>query len=175
MTKPSLAMLWNNFPDHVQYPTLKDLYEHLGGNVANNIYQPGFGPNGNTCASRISAALNASGAPIQAALVPKKKRLSTATGQQIIFNVAQLRSYLLATLGKPSNDKASPYDDSFKGKKGIIAFSVNWNDATGHIALFNGQTYREPTHDNYATYFVPKTPTTPQVATYAAEFWELLP
>lgn len=175
MLKPSLGQLWRTFPDHRRFPTLKDLYEHLGGNTVNNIYQLGFGPNGNTCASRISVALNASGAPINPALVPKNKRLSTASGQHIIFNVTQLRQYLLTTLGKPQFDKVSPYDDSFKGKRGIVAFSVNWNGATGHIALFNGQSYREPEHDNYATYFVPRTPTTREVATYRGEFWELRP
>jgi hypothetical protein len=52
---------------------------------------------------------------------------------------------------------------------GIIAFSVNWSNATGHIALWNGLTYREPTHDNYATYVAP-----PNVRTTLAEFWALL-
>jgi hypothetical protein len=123
----------------------------------------------------ISVALNGTSTPINPALVPRDKRLSTADGHYIIFSVTQLRSYLLTTLGKPQIDRASPYDDSFRGKKGIIAFSVNWGDATGHVALFNGQSYREPVHDNYATYFVPRTPTSREVATYRGEFWELNP
>jgi|EndMetStandDraft_2_1072991.scaffolds.fasta_scaffold519266_1 hypothetical protein len=175
MQKPSFSALWSHFPDHNRYPTLKDLYEHIGGNAERNIYQRGFGPKGNTCASRISVALNGTSTPINPALVPRDKRLSTADGHYIIFSVTQLRSYLLTTLGKPQIDRASPYDDSFRGKKGIIAFSVNWGDATGHVALFNGQSYREPVHDNYATYFVPRTPTSREVATYRGEFWELNP
>jgi hypothetical protein len=154
---------------------MKDVYEHLGGNAVKNLYAPGFGPNGNACASRISVALNASGAPINPALVPKEKRLSTADGHHIIFSVTTLRSYLLAVFGKPQVDTTRPYDDAFKTKKGIIAFSVNWSDATGHIALFNGIGYREPSHDNYATLFVPRTATTREVATYRGELWELAP
>lgn len=49
--KPSLLRLWAAFPDHRKYPTLKDLYTAQGGLAERNIYAPGFGPTGNTCAS----------------------------------------------------------------------------------------------------------------------------
>lgn len=175
MSRPSFSAAWKNFPDHIDYPTLKDLYEHLGGNAERNIYQPGFGPQGNTCASRMSVALNAAGAPIQPALVPVNKRLSTKNGQHIIFNVTALRQYLFATLGKPQLDTTRPFDDSFKRKKGIVAFGVNWDGATGHIALFDGMTYREPRHDSFGSYVAPRTAGAREVATYRGEFWELLP
>jgi hypothetical protein len=29
---------------------------------------------------------------------------------------------------------------------------VNWRDASGHIALWNGTTYREPDHDNFSRF-----------------------
>ena len=29
--------------------------------------------------------------------------------------------------------------NEFKNKKGVIVFDVNWEDATGHIDLFNGE------------------------------------
>lgn len=173
MRKPSLATLWKNFPDHERYPSLKALYESVGGTAEKNIYAPGFGPNGNGCASRISIALNASGAPINGSLVPKNRTVGTADGKRIIFGVATLRDYLVKVYGKPLIDNARPFDDAFRGKKGIIAFSVNWNDATGHIALYNGTTYREPVHDNYATLLIPRTATTGEVATYRGEFWEM--
>lgn len=67
-------------------------------------------------------------------------------------------------------DNTTPYDSSFRGRKGIVAFSVNWQGATGHIALWNGATYREPVHDNNATYV---NPTFPNVKTSRAEFWQL--
>ena len=54
---------------------------------------------------------------------------------------------------------------------GIIMFSVNWRGATGHVALWNGLTYREPDHDNYSTYVEPVDPRT---KTYRGEFWGLI-
>jgi hypothetical protein len=96
--------------------------------------------------------------------------LTAGCGSSIIYRVADFRSYLLRTLGRPTVDGTSPYDSAFRGKSGIIAFSVNWQGASGHIALWNGLTYREPGHDNYATYVNPVVPT---VRTSRGEFWAL--
>lgn len=169
MVKPNLNKLWQAFPDHKKYPTLKDLYTWLGGTAEKNIYEQGFGPEGNTCASRLSVAFNRGGAPIDATLAPGKT-IGTADGTRIIYQVAAFRQYLLKALGKPALDKASPFDDSFRGRRGIVAFSVNWRNATGHIALFDGATYREPDHDNYAAYV---NAGDPKVRTTLGEFWEL--
>jgi len=170
--KPSLQKLWAAFPDHIRYPTLKDLYTMLGGAATKNIDAPGFGPNGNTCASRLSVAFNNGGNPIElaAATVAHAQTFPAADGSRIIFRVADFRSYLLRTLGKPQIDDTSPFDHAFLRKKGIIAFSVNWQGATGHIALWNGTSYREPSHDNYATYV---NATYPNVRTSRGELWEL--
>lgn len=164
MNKPRLDDLWKNFPDHDQYPTLSDLYTWLGGAAARNIDSPGFGPKGNTCASRLSVAFNKSGAKIQS--MPGISTLGVADGSRIIYRVTEFRAFLVKSFGKPAIDNASPYDSEFAGKKGIIAFTVNWSDASGHIALWNGQTYREA-HDNYATFV------DGPVHTSKGEFWEL--
>ena len=170
--KPSLQALWTNFPDHVAYPTLRDLYNWLGGAAAKNINEAGFGPNGNTCASRLSVAFNKANSPIDQATANAvgAQTIGTADGSRVIFRVAHFRKYILHTLGKPTIDNTSPFDRDFHGKKGIIAFSVNWGDASGHIALWNGAVYREPDHDNYATYVNPAVPT---IKTSRGEFWEL--
>ena len=68
MLKPNFHRLWLAFPDHNQYRSMQDLYTTLGGAAEKNIKQPGFGPNGNTCASRLSIAFNKAGAPINMAL-----------------------------------------------------------------------------------------------------------
>lgn len=166
--KPTLQRLWDAFPDHNAYPTLKDLYTWLGGQAAKNINSSGFGPTGNTCASRLSVAFNKAGVPIQAR--HGVTTLGVGDGTRIIFRVAEFRTYLLHILGKPSLDNTRPYDDAFKGKKGIIAFGVNWGNASGHIALWNGTTYREPNHDNYASYV---NAVDPKIRTSRGEFWEL--
>lgn len=172
MGRLNFKRLWTAFPDHVKYRTLKDLYTALGGTAAKNIRVPGFGPNGNTCASRLSVAFNNGGAPIDTAIVNVigAATVGTANGSRIIFRVSDFRKYLLKLLGEPSIDKATPYDDQFKGRQGIVAFSVNWQGATGHIALWNGSTYREPSYDDYSTYV---NSTHPRVRTSLGEFWEI--
>jgi phosphotransferase system IIB component len=171
--KPTLQNLWNNFPDHNAYPTLKDLYTWLGGAAAKNIDAPGFGPNGNTCATRLSVAFNKAGAKINKATASSvgAQTVSAADGSQIIFRVGELRKYLVKFLGAPATDNVSPFDSDFRGIRGIIAFTVNWADASGHIALWNGTTYREPAHDNFAMYVDPRNP---KVRTSRGEFWRLL-
>jgi len=170
--KPVFLTLWNNFPDHMKYPHLKDLYTWLGGVAQKNIYSPGFGPQGNTCASRMSVALNRAGVPINKSIAAScgARTVSAGDGSQIIYGVADLRKYLLKTLGKPVEDKYSPFDSNFSGKQGIIAFSVNWSNATGHIALWNGASYREPVHDNYSTFIDARNA---DIKTTLGEFWEI--
>ena len=169
MAKPVLSRIWSAFPDHEAYPTLRDLYTHLGGGAARNIQVPGFGSNGNTCASRLSMAFNGGGAPIIQAVAQSvgAETLGAGDGSRIIFRVTEFRKYPIRVLGKPSIDNTSPYDSAFRGKRGIVAFTVNWGDASGHIALWNGAHYREPGHDNYATY------ANGNVRASRGEFWEL--
>ena len=155
MPTPSLAAIWAAFPDHLRYRTLHDLYTMLGGTAARNINAPGFGPNGNTCASRLSHAFNRGGAPISEAIARRAgaETIGTANSERIIFRVTHFRSYLRAAYGEPRADTASPFDDSFRQQRGIIAFNVTgWGDATGHIALFDRGRYREPAYDNYASF-----------------------
>jgi hypothetical protein len=168
--KPNFAKIWAAFPDHVRYPTLRDLYAMLGGSAANNIDV--FGPNGNTCASRMSVAFNRGGSPINArmAVAVGAKPLSTRDRSVILFRVEHFRKYLVRALGQPTIDNVSPYDSAFRGRRGIIVFSVHWQGATGHVALWNGLTYREPDHDDYSRYVDPGDPRT---KTYRGEFWAL--
>jgi len=171
--KPNFERLWNEFPDHVQYPTMGALYRALGGNAKQNINVRGFGENGNACASRLSVAFNRAGAPISTAITKSRDidTLGTASGSRIIFRVADFRKYLIAVLGNPAVDKTRPYDDAFKGQVGIIAFSVTgWRTASGHIALWNGSAYREPYYDDYASYVDDNNQ---NIHTELGEFWRL--
>jgi hypothetical protein len=170
--KPSFQSLRDNFPNHSKYRSLKDLYDELGGTAEKNIYAPGFGPDGNTCASRMSVAFNRAEVPINKgiAIVAGARTVSAADGSLIIYAVADFRKYLFKALGQPLIDKTSPYDDAFLGRRGIIAFSVNWKGATGHIALLDNGRYYEPDYDNYSTYI---NPNNPNIKTSLGEFWEL--
>jgi Type VI secretion system (T6SS), amidase effector protein 4 len=161
----TLANLWNAFPTHTAYPTMQDLYTWLGGNAAANINAPGFGPNGNTCASRLSVAFNNTSSQI--GTNTGLSTLGTASGQRILYRVSEFRTFLLNRLGAPLVDTTSPFNSSFLGKKGIIAFTVNFADASGHIALWNGSAFREPVHDDYSSYV------NGSVKTSKGEFWQL--
>ncbi len=169
MSKPVLSKLWKAFPDHPTFPTLEDLYTHLGGTAERNIHAPGFSPRGNTCASRLSVAFNRGGSPIAQATARAAgaTTIGAADGSRIIFRVSEFRNYLIRLLGRPASDNISPYDSAFRGKRGIVAFTVNWSDATGHIALWDGRSYREPAHDNYSSYV------SGNARTSLGEFWEL--
>jgi hypothetical protein len=173
MIKPDFRRLWSAFPDHATYRTMKDLYTALGGAAEKNIYMQGFGPNGNTCASRMSVALNRAGAPITRALAQAAgaRTLGAADGSRIIFGVADMRKYLNSTFGKPLIDNTRPYSDAFLHRRGIIAFSVNWRQATGHIALWNGVHFREPGHDDFSSFIHSSNP---GIKTSLGELWEIL-
>lgn len=172
MIKPRFPNLWQEFPPHTQHATLKDLFTALGGAAAKNIDLPGFGATGNTCAARLSVAFNKSGAPILQSVADAAgaRTVGAADGSRLIFGVADFRRYLLHTLGQPSVDNASPYNDAFSGRTGIIAFRVNWGNASGHIALWNGRMFREPKYDDFSAYVSPQDA---KIRTSLGEFWEL--
>ncbi|ARU58386.1 type VI secretion system-associated effector [Oleiphilus messinensis] len=152
MSNPNFNLLWAQFPDHIQYPTLKDLFTHIGGTLARNINVPGFGPNGNTCAVRISRALNYSNAPISKKTVNSLKlnSITGADGKHYIFRVREIRLYLEHTLIARPIKVTRNFDKAFLGTKGIVAFSVNgWSDASGHVALWDGTTFKEPKFDDF--------------------------
>lgn len=170
MTRPKLADLWSAFPTHDRYRTLGDLYRMLGGVAEQNIDAPGFGENGNGCASRSSVAFNNGGAPISRTIASRvgARTVGAKDGSRIIFAVNEFRAYLLAALGRPQIDGTSPYADAFRGKKGIIAFGVRgWDNASGHIALWNGRSFREPSYDDYSAF------SNGTANTYRGELWEL--
>jgi hypothetical protein len=152
MTRPAFEALWKRFPDHRAFPNLEALFRHVGGELERNINVPGFGPDGNTCAVRMSLALNHGGTPIDARVVKLLglNVLIGADGHRYLFRVRELRRYLANVLGAAAADRRPPYGDAFKGKRGIMAIEVHgWGDASGHVALWNGTTFREPAYDDY--------------------------
>jgi hypothetical protein len=169
MLIPKFDDVWHGFPDHEVYPSMGALYRAMGGSAQDAIGWDGFGEHGNTCASRVSIALNRSGSPIAPAVTARLNidTLKTAEGQRIIFRVRELRHYLLEAYGAPDIDETPPFGDQYAGSCGIVAFSVRgWSDATGHMALFDGSTYREADHDDVPTVY-------PEVTVLRTEFWKL--
>lgn len=170
MAKPKFDLMWAGFPTKLEYPYLKDLFTHLGGTAERNIYVDGFGPKGNTCAARMSVALQAGGVMISGGA--GIRTIGTASGKRIIYGVADMRRFLERELGKPERDVTLPFDSDFAKRRGIISFGVTgWNNASGHIALIDKGTYRD-VGDNYASYSeVAGDGTT--MRTVVGEFWDL--
>jgi hypothetical protein len=175
MAKPSFELMWLNFPDHKKYPTLRDLHMHIGGALAKNITSVGFGPNGNTCAVRLSRALNYGNMPISGKLT-KSLGITTLTGgdgKLYIFRVSDMKKYLSNALGVSPLRITSGFDKAFAARRGFVSFDVvGWNNASGHVALWDGLDFREA-HDDYR--FLKDDPSTPQkeAAVQAMTLWEI--
>ena len=106
----------------------------IGGNVDADYIT-------NCCAIRMSRALNGAGAPIPKSY-PGMLTVSGADGKRYALRVKELRVYLRATYGAPQlSVRGGAVADSFRGKSGTIVFDVRiWNDASGHVDLWDGST-----------------------------------
>ncbi|MEN9866619.1 MAG: hypothetical protein RL748_2209, partial [Pseudomonadota bacterium] len=83
-----------------------------------------------------------------------------ADEKHYIYRVQDMRKYLAAGLGVSPIVALNNFDHSFTTHKGIVAFDVSgWNNASGHVALWNGKKFREPKHDDYRN--LRDDPTTP--------------
>lgn len=130
---PTYAALSANFKSPKDLTT-QELADELGGKVETNI-ETNPAAFGNTCAIRISHALNGSGH-----LVPYSKSprvISDKDKRWYIYSVDELSAYLSKTYGPPF---APPKREasSFSGMRGIILFRGGITGATGHADLWNG-------------------------------------
>lgn len=119
----------------------KDLYEVIGGGLPENLRS---NPSSweNSCAIRMSRALNYSGiklpkAPSNGGNIVGKDKLN------YWIRVKDLTKYLVEMLEDRfpliKEDGGIDAVNSFKGKKGIIVFDVSgWSNATGHFTLWDG-------------------------------------
>ena len=128
----------NYFQLRAQYPfgSLSQVKSKIGGRVNSRVIR-------NTCVIRVSRALNYTGHPI-----PRRFRglrtIRGGDGKWYAIRVREFKNFLIRTYGPPdavyvnrSGSNAIPR--SFRNKKGIILFEVNsWNNATGHVTLWDG-------------------------------------
>lgn len=152
MAQPSFKMMWEAYPDHTAYPSLRDLHTFIGGTLAKNIDTPGFSPLGNTCAVRMSRALNYGAMPVSGKITQRLKiaTMTGADGKLYIFRVQDLKRYLIEALAVSPVKVLKDFPLAFQDKQGIIAFDVTgWQSASGHLALWDGKNFRENDHDDY--------------------------
>lgn len=125
---PAFDTLWSNYPEG----TSPDVRKTIGGEVDNDDYA-------NTCAIRVSRALNYSGQPIK-----KQKGLYSVKGADkkwYALRMKELTEYLKKKWGKPQVAVKKPKGDSskFDGKKGVISFlGIPGYSGGGHIDLWDG-------------------------------------
>jgi hypothetical protein len=146
----SFSALAASYPDHRKWST-KQLLDEIGGTVRSTL-NDGI----NTCALRMSYALNHAGAPLH--WVPGVHFLQGAPGRPTtgpahsptrsdlyVFRVQDMRSYLSRQYGQPPLIYDGRTPDKFRVQfsrttQGIIAFiwEGRWADfnASGHVDLF---------------------------------------
>lgn len=91
----------------------------------------------NTCAIRMSRALNYTGVKI-----PRNVGLSVVSGADKLwyaYRVRELCAWLKKELGKPdfSGWGTGEAPAEIQGKQGILMIEAKFSDATGHITLWN--------------------------------------
>lgn len=104
----------------------------IGGKVEQNIRAGVFK---NACALRLSYAFNYSGLSISST----DGAVSSGKDKKwYLFRVSDMRRFVERYIGgRPIKGQKST---DFSGKKGIIIFdNCGWNDASGHIDLFDGK------------------------------------
>jgi len=99
----------------------------------------------NTCAIRLSRALNYSGVHIPTHYEGLSV-LSGADAMWYAFRMRELKKWLEATFGEPDFVKVQPAGghitrQSFAVMHGIVAFDIEFDDASGHLDLWDGSSY----------------------------------
>lgn len=112
----------------------------------------------NTCVLRISRAFNYSGQPIPRSSSDEIITIRGADRMNYALRVREFVRYLRRKYGRPALEHTYPggnggeIPDGFAGRQGVIAFEVDgWNDATGHIDLWNGTKCRHSAYFNRAS------------------------
>ncbi len=121
---PSFKTLISNYP----LGSSEEVKNEIGGKVNYPWIK-------NTCAIRMSRALNYSGYPI-----PKtgRKTISGADKKQYFYRIADLKKYIVSKFGQSNYTFEKPLNQpELLQLQGIIIFDVNFSDATGHITLLN--------------------------------------
>ena len=132
---PSWSKLWLNYPNEANIAKVIETIFAGKKNynwIRNNIH--------NTCAIRLSRALNLAGDPVNK--TPGLHVLLGNDSKWYAYRVSEMENYLEQTYGSPriSKESMNPKElrEAVKDKAGIIIFKVKgWADATGHVDLWD--------------------------------------
>ena len=132
------APLWAEYPDYINFPDSGEVKKAIGGGVSADWIT-------NTCAIRLSRALNYNGFAVPANF-PGLLTIKGADGKRYALRVREMRGWLEHQLGKPEFDEKKKVGAAFDRSKlasmsGIICFDVAFPDATGHLDLWDGKSF----------------------------------
>lgn len=137
MNRPLFLQAWNRYSEI--NVSVSKVGEKIGGNVGLNIALGEKDPNQgftNACAIRMSYVLNYTGSKINRGAW---KTVSGKDKNWYIFRVRDFLKYMYEVYGQPDKTVVNPTVHDFKGLNGMLVFNVNgWNDASGHVTLWNG-------------------------------------
>jgi hypothetical protein len=110
----------------------------------------------NTCAIRMSHTLNCAGVMIPVST--SGQTIKGSSGWNYIFRVKQVQPLLKKLWGngmmiKATNGVRGVDKERFAGRKGLVVFDTTgaWDDATGHLDLWDGKLMVEQHHADMAT------------------------
>lgn len=131
----SFATLKSNYPT----TSKEELYRSMGGEWPQLIHNALYN---NTCAVRLSLALNKSGMPIDRNM----REAITGAGESIIVKVATMGRFLRSKLGDVtwgiSKNPSATFDPTHMPQfSGIVVYHADWDDATGHFDLWSGSRF----------------------------------
>lgn len=128
-----------------------NVYKLIGGLVYEN-YKNNPSAYSNACALRISYALNLSGdaIPFIAGQTGSGDTNNDGIKEWYFYRVSDMVNYLNNTYG----DYQEVSIDEIKGHKGIIGLSdCGWNDATGHLDIWDGNNCIDKMYPNCQTVY----------------------
>src|SRR5262249_22662342 len=123
MANLQYAALWNQYPDYRSYPKPEEVKTLIGGNVNDGWIT-------NTCAIRMSRALNYNGIPVPGNYAGLHT-VKGGDGKRYAFRVRELHPWLEHVLGVPDFDLKKRKGDAFdktpiSSLKGIIGFDIHF-------------------------------------------------
>lgn len=130
--------LQGNYPNYDVYPTAitapSSIWKFIGGKVQLNGEAGTFT---NSCAIRMSHALNASGVEISSSSG------AVSSGKNppkwwYLYRVENMKSFLQTRFGAPTVFTSAEFKENCR--KGIVVFEIQFANATGHVTLWDGST-----------------------------------
>ena len=165
VNRPRFSDVWTHYPHKSAAP---DVYKSVGGNIY-ELFKENPIAYENACALRLSQAFNNGGLTITAQA--KGYKVKGGDGKLYLLRVNDMIQFVLANFGKPDLVIAPNGKNiiaEFRGKRGVLIFQVKgWNNATGHVTLWDGADCGDHCYFEHETLFGIGPETT------KISFWEL--